>query len=128
MHYAVLLHLHVTAVVLSGGLFLIRGSAMLAGADWHQRGLWRVVPHVVDSVLLAAAVGLLVVLHGQPLGQPWLYAKLIALPAYVIAGSIALKRGRSTGQRRTAFVAALLIFTYIVGVALSRSTTWWVST
>lgn len=128
MHYLVLFYLHVGAVALSGALFLVRGCSMLAGSDWHLRGLWRVVPHAVDSVLLAAAVGLLVVLHGQPLGQPWLYAKLIALPAYVIAGSIALKRGRSAGQRRTAFAAALLIFAYIVGVALSRSTTWWVST
>jgi uncharacterized membrane protein SirB2 len=101
---------------------------MFAGAEWQRRGLWRIVPHAVDTVLLAAAVGLLVVLQGQPLSQPWLYAKLIALPVYIIAGSIALKRGRNIRQRRIAFVAAVLVFTYIVGVALSRSTTWWVST
>lgn len=128
MPYTVLLYLHLGAVVLSGSLFLIRGSSMLAGMDWHLRGLWRIVPHVVDTVLLAAAVGLLVVLQGQPLSQPWLYAKLIAQPIYIIAGSIALKRGRNARQRRVAFVAAVLVFTYIVGVALSRSTTWWVST
>lgn len=127
MNYSLLLSLHVGAVMLSGALFLVRGASMLAQADWQQRGIWRVLPHAVDSVLLAAAVGLIVALNGQPLGQPWLYAKLLALLGYIVLGSIALKRGRSYRQRLLAFAGAILVFTYIVGVALSRSPTSWVS-
>lgn len=126
MSYSHLLSIHIGAVMLSGLLFLIRGSSMLGQADWHRRGPWRVLPHVVDSVLLAAAIGLIVVLNGQPLGQPWLYAKLIGLVVYIVLGSIALKRGRSDRQRLLAFIGAVLVFTYIVGVALNRSPTSWV--
>jgi len=125
--YSFLLTLHIAAVMLSGTLFLVRGAAMLSRADWHRRGIWRVLPHMVDSVLLAAAVGLVVVLNGQPLSQPWLYAKLIALVGYIVLGSIALKRGRSYRQRLLAFAGAVLVFAYIVGVALNRSPTSWVS-
>jgi uncharacterized membrane protein SirB2 len=63
----------------------------------------------------------MVVLSGQyPFVQNWLTAKLFALIAYIVAGTVALKRGKTKGVRLAAFITALLLFAYIVKVALTR--------
>jgi uncharacterized membrane protein SirB2 len=121
LDYATLRAVHVGAVYLSGTLFLLRGFGMLAGQSWYLRGAWRVLPHALDSLLLAAAVGLLIVLSGHPLREPWLITKLVALVVYIGLGSYALKRGRTYAQRTGCFAAALAVFLYIIGVAMSRS-------
>ena len=41
---------------------------------------------------------------------------------YIVLGSIALKRGRTKGQRAAAFAAALALFGYIVLVAITKRT------
>jgi 1-acyl-sn-glycerol-3-phosphate acyltransferase len=51
----------------------------------------------------------------------WLWAKVVALIAYVVLGTLALKRGRTRGTRIAAFVAALATFGYIVSVAIAKS-------
>lgn len=121
MDYLALRNLHVLCVLASGTLFLLRGSGMLARQDWYLRGAWRFVPHVIDTVLLLSAIGLLLVLSGSPLTQAWLIAKLIALPFYIVLGNLALKRGREYHHRVLAFVAAATTFAYIFSVARSRS-------
>jgi len=55
----------------------------------------RVLPHVVDTALLASAIALAVALGQYPLVNGWLTAKLAGLLAYIVLGSIALKRGRT---------------------------------
>ncbi|MCJ7799324.1 MAG: SirB2 family protein, partial [Polaromonas sp.] len=47
-------------------------------------------------------------------------AKVLALVAYIVLGTVALKRGRTKGVRTLALVAALAVFAYIVSVALTR--------
>ncbi|HWQ39231.1 MAG TPA: SirB2 family protein [Burkholderiales bacterium] len=119
--YWSLKYVHVGAVVASASLFLLRGAWMLASPSLLQRRWVRVVPHVVDSVLLAAALGLIWLTGQYPFAQPWLTAKVLALVAYIVLGSIALRRGRTPWVRAAAFVAAVSMFAYIVGVALTRS-------
>jgi uncharacterized membrane protein SirB2 len=78
------------------------------------------VPHVIDTLLLASALTLVVWSHQYPGAQNWLTAKLLALIVYIGLGTVALKRGRTKGARIAAFIAALLVFGYIVKVALTR--------
>ena len=118
-------YLHVGAVIASGSLFLLRGAWMLSGSANLQKKWVRVVPHVIDSVLLAAAIGLMMVTGQYPFAQGWLTVKVLALLGYIILGSIALKRGRNLRMRTIALVAALATFAYMVGVALTRSPTIW---
>lgn len=120
--YATLKAVHVGSVCLSGGLFVLRGGWMLADSQQLQRRWVKIVPHVVDTVLLASAIGLVVILQQYPFVQGWLTAKVVALMAYIVLGSIALKRGRNKQVRTLALIAALLIFGYIVTVALSHNT------
>ncbi|WP_041376577.1 SirB2 family protein [Polaromonas naphthalenivorans] len=120
MNYLAIKHLHITFAVLSGSFFLLRGLWMLADSPMLQRRWVKVVPHAVDTLLLASAL-VLVFWSGQyPFVQPWLTAKVLALVAYIVLGTVALKRGKTKGVRAFALLAALATFAYIVAVALTR--------
>lgn len=104
--------------------FLARGALMLAGSPRPRSRLLRVAPHVVDTLLLAAAIGMASLARLSPLAQPWRAAKIAGLVAYVVLGTIALRRGRTRGVRAAAFAAAMLVFAWIVGTALRRDPLW----
>jgi uncharacterized membrane protein SirB2 len=125
---AVLLkHLHVTCVALSYSLFFLRGLWMLRGT-LAVRGRWvRVVPHMVDSVLLASAVMLAVELGVSPFDAPWLAAKIAALLLYIALGAVALRHGRTQGIRLAAWLSAQAVFFYIVGVAVTHDPASWLA-
>lgn len=118
MSYLLLKHLHITCVVLSGFGFLLRGALMLADSPLRQRRVLRIAPHLIDTVLLVSAIGLTLSIGQYPFVNAWLTAKLFGLLAYIGLGTMALKRGRTRAQRATYFGLALLVFTYIVSVAL----------
>ena len=111
---------HLTCAALSFGLFALRGAWMMGwphrlGARWV-----RIVPHIVDTGLLASAIALTLAIRQYPLVEGWLTAKVLALCLYIALGSIALKHGSTRAIRAAAFVAALAVFAYIVGVARMR--------
>ncbi len=120
MIYLALKHLHVTCVVLSGAGFFLRGLWMLFDSPRLAERWVRVVPHVVDTALLASAIAMAVLSGQYPLVQAWLTAKLSGLLAYILCGTMALKRGRSKAVRAVFLVLAVLAYVYIVSVALAR--------
>lgn len=125
MDYAAVKMMHVGAVALTLTLFLLRGGWMLRQDARLTRRWVRIVPHVVDTVLLASAIWLAVRLGQAPLRDPWLTAKVAGLLAYIVLGSIAIKRGRTRAARSAAFVLALATFAYIVAVALTKRPVPW---
>jgi uncharacterized membrane protein SirB2 len=122
MDYLSLKHFHMGCAGLSGSLFLLRGVWMLHASPMLQQRWVRIAPHIVDTLLLASAIGLAVWSRQCPGQQPWLTAKVSALLGYIVLGTIALKHGRTRGQRAAAFVAALALFAYIVTVAVTKRT------
>ncbi|MFN2309352.1 MAG: SirB2 family protein [Gammaproteobacteria bacterium] len=124
MSYGLIKYLHIGSAVLSLGLFVLRGGWMLY-APQRLQVLWvRVLPHVIDTVLLVSALTLVFMSRQYPGQAPWLTAKVVALLVYIGLGTLALKRGRSRGIRVLAWFAALAVFGYIVMVAVTRSV-WW---
>ena len=119
--YPALRLLHVSCVVVTAAGFLLRGLWMLGGSPLLRHPLTRVLPHVNDTLLLAAGIGLAASLRQYPLVEGWLTAKLVALILYIVLGTIALKRGRTRRIRLLAFGGALLTLAYLVAVALTRS-------
>jgi uncharacterized membrane protein SirB2 len=121
MNYLALKHLHMSAIALSLLLFVLRYIWMLRDSPQLKAGWVRVLPHIVDTVLLISGVWLATFWYrnGAPMG--WLGVKLIALLVYIVLGSIAIKRGHTRSQRMIAGLLALLVFAYIVAVALSKS-------
>ena len=130
MIYLAVKHLHITFAAVSGSFFLLRGMWMLLDSPMLQQRWVRVVPHVVDTLLLTSALVLVFWSAQYPFVQTWLTAKVLALVAYIVLGTIALKRGKSKGVRSFALLAALATFAYIVAVAQTRQalcSRFWVS-
>lgn len=115
--YLVLKQLHLAMVATSFALFALRGAWMLAGSARLEARWAKVVPHVVDTLLLVSALGLAWTLGQYPFVHGWLTAKVLALLLYIVLGSLALKPGRPQALRAACFGAALLVFAYIVSVA-----------
>jgi uncharacterized membrane protein SirB2 len=121
MSYLALKHLHVTCVVLSGLGFALRGWWMLNDSPLLKARLARVAPHMIDSVLLGSALFMAWQSSQYPFAQGWLTAKFFGLLAYIVCGTMALKRARTRGRRVVFLALALLAYAYIVGVALTRN-------
>ena len=88
-------YLHVTCVVLSISGYLLRGVWMIRESPWLLKKWVRIVPHVIDTVLLSSAILLAIEIRQYPFVQGWLTAKVLALVAYIGVGAIGLKYGRT---------------------------------
>lgn len=120
MDYLALKHFHMGCAFASGSLFLLRGFWMLRRPALLSQRWVRIAPHIIDTALLTSAITMVLWSHQYPFVEPWLGAKVVALLLYIVVGSIALKRGKTRPARALAFGLSLLIFAYIVAVALTR--------
>jgi uncharacterized membrane protein SirB2 len=120
MAFSLLKQLHLGTIALTLALFILRGVWMMAESPWLQARWVRIVPHINDSLLLGSGIGLAALTRQYPLVNGWLTAKFFALILYIMLGTIALKRGQTHGQRIAAWIAALLVFAYMVAVAITR--------
>jgi uncharacterized membrane protein SirB2 len=120
MDYSMLKLVHQTAVALSITGFFARGLGSLADAAWVRTRAARTLPHAVDTVLLLSALTLAWRLRLTPAAAPWLGAKITGLLLYIGLGMLALRPGRPLTVRATAWVAALLVFGWIVSVAITK--------
>ncbi len=124
-YYPLIKHLHLTSVTLSILFFMVRGTGMLVDAEWLQKKLVRVLPHIIDTILLASAIALTIILSQYPFAADWLTAKVIGLFLYIGFGTIALKRGKTKTIRISAFILALCSVGYILSVAITRNAMPW---
>jgi uncharacterized membrane protein SirB2 len=108
---------HVAAVICSGLLFALRGTAQLAGARWTMAAPLRYLSYTIDTTLLTAALMLATVLHQYPFVHAWLTVKVLLLVVYVVLGSFALKRAPTPRVRQICFLAALAVYLFIASVA-----------
>ena len=118
--YLLLKYFHVACVVISISGFFLRGIWMLRDSPMLDR-LWvRVVPHVNDTLLLVAAIGLSIEQQQYPFVHSWVTAKVLGLLGYIGFGMFALRRGSSKAVRAGFWLASLASFAYIVSVALTK--------
>ena len=116
-YYLVLRNIHIGCAIATIALFVLRGALMLADSPWQRNVVLRYLPHAVDTVLLTTALILTTVIHQYPFAVDWLTVKVVLLVAYIVLGSIALKRGRTKAIRIAALVAALATVAFLVSVA-----------
>jgi len=127
MSYLLLKQLHVACAFISIVGFALRGALMLRDSPLLRSAFARIAPHIVDTALLASAIGLAWMSGQYPFAQGWLTAKLLALLVYIGLGTVALKRGRSKRMRACTFVLALVTACYIISVALTRDPLWFLA-
>ena len=121
MDLTILKMIHITTAAASYMLFVVRGIWMLNASPRLSERWVRVVPHVNDTLLLAAAIWMTLLLHQYPGTHAWLTAKIAGLLVYIGLGTVALKRGKTRRTRIAAWLAAQAVFFYIVAVALTRN-------
>ena len=117
--------IHMSTAFISISLFLVRGFWVFTGSSMMNKKWVKIVPHVNDTVLLISAIILAIGLQQYPFTHDWLTAKFIALLLYIVFGMFALKRAKDIKNKMIFFVLALLTFSYIVGVALTRDSGWY---
>ena len=120
LYYSIKL-IHLTSVVLSISGFVLRGYWMMVDSPLLQTKPAKVLPHIIDTLLLASALVMVYMSAQYPFVQSWLTVKVFALMAYIVLGTIALKRGKTRQQRVIAWILSVLVFAYIVLVALTRT-------
>jgi uncharacterized membrane protein SirB2 len=108
---------HVAAVIVSGSLFALRGAGTLSGASWPLWAPLRYLTYTIDTVLLTAALMLATILHQYPFVHAWLTVKVLLLVLYIVLGTLALRRARRPRTRALCYVAALLVYLFIISVA-----------
>lgn len=108
---------HVTAVIASGTLFLVRGVAVNWNGSWGMIAPVRYLSYTIDIVLLTAALLLLAMLPSAAYSNGWLGLKLTLLVVYIGFGTLALKRARTTSIRRGCLVAAIAAYIYMYFIA-----------
>lgn len=113
--------IHIITVLISITGFLIRGIWMMQSSSMLQQRWVKVAPHINDTILLLSAIALVVMSSQYPGAIGWINAKIVALGFYIILGTIALKRGKTRAIRIAAWCSAILVFSYILVVAVSKN-------
>ncbi|MFD1008597.1 SirB2 family protein [Oceanisphaera ostreae] len=128
MSYMAIKHAHMMFALISITLFILRAWLAVPSPARIKSKFLKVAPHIVDTLLLALGIWLAVLSSQIPFGNsPWLTAKVIGLVLYIVVGTIAIKRGKTRGQRLIATLASIAIFTYIYGAAVSKSPLSWLA-
>jgi uncharacterized membrane protein SirB2 len=121
MSYAALKIVHMSCAGISYALFVLRGIWRFTGSPIAAQRWTRVVPHVNDTLLLLAALAMAASLAPYPGYHAFLAAKVGGLLLYILLGMVAFRWARRRPARLSAWVAAQLVFFYIVAVALTKS-------
>ncbi|QSN60235.1 SirB2 family protein [Caballeronia sp. M1242] len=108
--------LHMTCAGLSIAGFVVRWIWMLTDSRLLTARASKIVPHIVDTLLLASAIALVAIIGFGP-NAAWLGAKIAGLVVYIVLGTFALKRGRTKGARAVFGVLAIIVFAFIASVA-----------
>lgn len=125
MTYLLIKNIHALSAVVTITGFILRGYWMVTGSDKLQHRMTRTAPHIVDTVFLSSGIAMVAMLSLNPFSQSWLVAKFTGLIIYILLGTVAIRRGSTLQIRMIAFVGALSVFAYVVGVALSKSPASW---
>jgi len=112
-----IVHLHGLFVTLSLIGFVTRGYWMLRECPALQARWVKIAPHVIDTLLLVTALwAAWVMFWSNGMHPAFLTVKIVGLIAYIVLGTIALKRGKTKAIRVGAFAAALAVFVYLIAV------------
>ena len=113
--------IHVTCVAASYILFFLRGVWLIQGSSIMRQRWVKIVPHVMDTLLLVSAITLAIGIRQYPGVNAWLTAKVAGLLFYIGLGMVAFRFSKTMRVRIAAWVAAQMVFFYIVAVALTHN-------
>ena len=125
MPYIALKHTHQLFAIISLVLFIVRAGLALKASPALQQKWLKIVPHVIDTVLIGLGFAMVSQVDMALFANGWLTAKLVGLVAYIGFGVFAIKRGKTNQIKAFAATAAVVVFLYIFGVAKAHHPLSW---
>lgn len=117
---AILKHIHMLTAILSILGFVLRGFWAWRMPRMLEKKAVRIVPHVIDTILLLSAIGMLLIYRWNPFAFDWLVVKIVLLVVYIGLGLVTLKPWFDARVRTVTFIAAVAVFAWIYAVAITR--------
>ena len=110
-------------MILSYILFSLRGIWMIQGSSLLGLKWVKVLPHVIDTILLTSAITLVAMIQQYPGFNIWISVKIGALLLYILLGMMAFRFGKTRKIKIISWILAQIVFFYIVLVALTKNPT-----
>lgn len=120
MSFILLKYIHIVSVAVSFALFFVRGLWIIRSYPHIEERWTRILPHVVDTVLLISAVWMLMSLPGKGWPGDWLTLKLLLIVLYVALAQYVFRAARGTVIRILLWAVALLAFLFVTTVAVLK--------
>lgn len=117
--YAGLLLLHKFAVLTSIAIFFARGLGVIYNREWVQRKPVKIIPHVVDTLLITSAIGI-VLITPFAFSDPWVLVKLIGVIVYIVLSVVVFKIAKARTQRAVFWILNLAVLFFLVVVAVEK--------
>jgi len=118
--------IHIVSVILSITGFILRGIWMIRESEILTHRTIKILPHIIDTVLLLSALVLIFIIDQYPFYHDWLTVKVIALVVYIFLGMFAFRWAKTKASKIIYWLLAVLTFLYIVSVALTKTPLWFV--
>ncbi len=117
MNYLLLKYVHILCVAVSFSLFCVRGLWMMKVYPPATERWVKVLPHVIDTLLLASAIAMVAIspLVRWPL---WIQTKIALLIVFLALALASFRLGRGRLARGGLWLVAALLFLYITTVAV----------
>lgn len=113
-------HMHMTLALISVSFFTLRFIWCLINSPMMEKKWVKISPHIIDTLLLLAGIGLWVKLALNPLEQMWFAEKLIGVVAYIFTGVYALKLARNRTMQVLGYLGAIGWVLLVVRVAMTK--------
>lgn len=121
MELVKLIHLSCAVLTLIG--FVGRGILVYRHSPYLSRRWLKIAPHIIDTLLLGSAIYMAINLSLIPWESSWLGVKILLVLVYIGLGMVAMNPRYQTPTRLIAWASGILVFIYIVSIALTKSPT-----
>jgi uncharacterized membrane protein SirB2 len=113
--------IHMSCAMISVVGFIGRGILKINGSALVDKKLVKILPHVIDTLLLLSAITLVVMSGQYPWVAPWVSAKIAGLVIYIGLGVVVMRTAKTRQTRIIAFALALLTIGYVFAVAARKT-------
>ena len=113
--------LHMACAALTALSFILRGIWMINESPVFLQRWTKILPHVIDTLLLLSALLLLWLAGWNPAVNSWLLAKIIALLLYIGLGMLAFRFVKRKPWRIVCWLLALLVLMQIYVLARGKT-------
>lgn len=107
--YLLVKNVHLLSIAISALLLSIRYALLMANSPWIEKKVFKISPHIVDTILLLSGIGLIFILGFIPFtaGSEWFTEKVTCILAYFALGFFTLRVAKNRLLRTFAFFGAL---------------------